>query len=211
MRIFHSVETQKDFMNPGRPMYTTGVEIIKPNLRKLTQYAKKKGIPLIGGIDVHFGTPEYAHREIELDINGGPFPMHCENGTEGVEKIPETYIPSMIHPHYLDERVDRSILAEGLQRKALLFEKQQYDIFTNPATNIFIREFGITEVVVSGVLTDWCVKDAVLGMQKRGVQTYVVEDAIYALTEETGKKEIERMKRAGAIFVTTKDVLEGEK
>jgi len=32
--------------------------------------------------------------------------------------------------------------------------------------------------VVYGVATDFCVKAAVLGMQKRGVQCYVVEDAI---------------------------------
>lgn len=210
MRIFYSVETQVDFMDSGRPLYTPGVEIIKPNLQELKQYALRKKIPQAGGLDVHFGTKEYAFREVELKVNGGPFPMHCENKTEGAERIPETYVPAIIHPHYLDEHVDRDLLRKGLGLGALWFEKQQYNVFTNPAIDAFMREFGVTEVVVSGVLTDWCVKDAVLGIQAREVQAYVVEDAIYALNleKDAGKKAIEEMKRAGAKFVTTKQVLE---
>ena len=210
-RINYSVETQIDFMNPGRSMYTPGVEKIKPNLFELNQDALKKGILLVGGLDVHFGTKEYAHRELELKINGGPFIMHCEYKSHGAEQIPETFIHGgVIHPHYLDEKVDTALLKKGFDKKALLFEKQQYNIFTNPAITFFIKEFEIKEAIVSGVLTDWCVKDAVLGMQNLGVQTYVVTDAIYALNEQEGKKAIEQMKNAGAKFVTTKDVLEGK-
>lgn len=210
MRIFYSVETQVDFMDPGKSMYAPGVEIIKPNLRQLRDYALAKKIPHAGGRDIHFGTAEYAAREVELKANRGPFPMHCEFGTDGARNIPETDIPGIVHPHYLDERVDRVMLAKGLAQGVLWFEKQQYDIFTNPAIDVFMTEYGVTEAVVSGVLTDWCVKDAVLGMQKRGVQTYVVEDAIYALnaTPDAGKLAIEEMKAAGAKFVTTRQVLE---
>jgi nicotinamidase-related amidase len=213
MRIFYSVETQIDFMNPGRSMYAPGVEIIKPNLNELKQYALRKGITQAGGLDVHFGTKEYAHREVELKVNGGPFPMHCENKTEGARQIPQTFIENaVVHPHYLDERVDRYLLREGLNRKGLLFEKQGYDIFTNPAIDVFMREFGVKEAVVSGVLTDWCVKDAVLGMQKRNVQVYLVQDAIYALNlqPDAGQKALNQMVAAGAKLVTTKQVLEGK-
>jgi nicotinamidase/pyrazinamidase len=212
MRIFYSVETQIDFMNLGRPMYAPGVEIIKPNLHELKKYALKNEVPQAGGLDVHFGTREYARREVELEVNGGPFPMHCKKDTEGALQIPETRIYGVIHPHYLDEHVDRDILREGLKRKGLLFEKQGYDIFTNPAISVFMKEFGIKEAVVSGVLTDWCVKDAVLGMQSRNVQVYLVTDAIYALNlqPDAGRKALEEMVAAGAKLVTTKDVLEGK-
>ena len=211
MRIFYSVETQVDFMNPGKSMYAPGVEIIKPNLREVNLYAQRNKIPRAGGLDVHFGTKEYAHREVELQVNDGPFPMHCGKDTEGAKQIPETLIEgAVVHPHYLDEHVDRALLQEGLDRKALLFEKQGYDIFTNPAIDVFMKEFGITEAVVSGVLTDWCVKDAVMGMLKRNVQVYLVEDAIYALNlqPDAGKKALDQMVNAGAKLVTTKDVLE---
>ena len=211
MRILYSVETQRGFMNLGEPMYAQGVEIIKPNLDKLNKYALRKNYVRAGGLDVHFGTPEYAHREVELKVNNGPFPMHCKFKTDGALQIPETLIENaVIHPHYLDEHVDRNLLAEGIRRKALLFEKQGYDIFTNPAIDVFMREFEVEEAVVNGVLTDWCVKDAVLGMLARNVKVYLVTDAIYALnaTPNAGQEALDLMARKGAKLVTTKQVLE---
>jgi nicotinamidase/pyrazinamidase len=200
-------------MNSGRPMYTKGVEIIKPNLSELKKYALRKGVMRVGGKDIHFGTPEYVHREVELNLNNGPFPMHCKFGTVGALQIPETIIENAVtHPHYLDEHVDRELLREGIRRKALLFEKQQYDIFTNPAIDVFMREFEVREAVVDGVLTDWCVKDAVMGMLKRDVKVYLVTDAIYALnaTPNAGQEALDLMKANGAKLVTTKQVLEGK-
>ena len=155
MRIFYDVETQKDFMDLGAPMYAKGVEIIRPALGQLTQYAKDNGIMLVGGMDVHFGTPEYSHREVELIVNGGPFPMHTKKGTEGLRKIPETDFGGIIHPHYLDEHIDLEIFKQGLKQRGILFEKQMYDIHTNPAVGEFMNYAKIDEAVVYGVLTDW--------------------------------------------------------
>lgn len=211
MEIFYDVETQIDFMDKGRPMYTPGVEIIKPALKKLTQYAKNNNIMIAGGLDVHFGTPEYKHREVELQLNGGPFPMHGEKDSEGMQKIPETDFGGVRHPHYLDEHVDRKIFDQGIRQRGIIFEKQMYDIFTNPAITEFIKYAGVKKAKVYGVLTDWCVKDAVLGMQKNGVQTYVVRDAIYALNANPGDEEnaIREMEKAGAKMVSLEDVLGG--
>ena len=136
--------------------------------------------------------------------------MWCK--TEGALQIPETAVEgAVVHPHFLDEHVDRNLLKEGLDRRSLLFEKQGYNIFTNPAIDVFMREFGINEAVVNGVLTDWCVKDAVMGMLKRNVKVYLVTDAIYALnaTPNAGQEALDLMKANGAKLVTTKDVLEG--
>jgi len=211
MRIFYDVETQNDFMNPGASMYAPGVEIIKPALSQLTQYAKDNKILLAGGMDIHFGTSEYQHREIELISNGGPFPMHCKCGSDGMKKIIETDFQGIRHPHYLDEHIDEEIFKQGLNQKGIIFEKQMYDIFTNPAITEFLKYAKVDEAVVYGVLTDWCVKDAVLGMQKNGVQAYIVNEGIYALNANPGdeKSSISEMKSAGAKFVSLKQVLEG--
>jgi len=72
----------------------------------------------------------------------------------------------------------------------------------------FLEIAKVGEAVVYGVATDFCVKAAVLGMQKRGVQCYVVEDAIKGVFPETTQKALEEMILAGAKFVTTKDILE---
>jgi nicotinamidase/pyrazinamidase len=125
--------------------------------------------------------------------------------------------------------------------RPVIFEKQSYDVFTNPAVDQFLawarqnapmdaalraaigqRSLTVDEMyaatrhnapiraaVVYGVATDYCVKAAVLGLQKRGLQTYVVQDAIKGVAPETTKQALEEMAAAGARFVTTEDVIEG--
>ena len=95
-----------------------------------------------------------------------------------------------------------------LQPQGIYFEKQSYDIFTNPAFAEFLKQAKIKQAIVYGVATDYCVKAAVLGMQDKGIQCYIVEDAIKGVDPETTKQALEEMTNAGAKLVTTKDILE---
>ena len=128
----------------------------------------------------------------------------------------------LVFDYWLADRtgINRNLLEEALrevcelskdQRKphGVYFEKQSYDIFTNPAFDFFLKMADVREAVVYGVATDFCVKAAVLGMQKRGVQCCLVTDAIKGVFPDKTKEALEEMARAGAKFVTTKDVLEG--
>jgi len=228
MRINFDVDTEKDFMNETGALYVPGAELIKPNLKSLTSDAEKQKIPILGSIDVHFGTPEYAHREGELQIHGGPFDYHTMHGTKGAEKIKETMIlysdcwpdvpaqdTGIYVPHRLDNTVNRNKLITNASqilnpldhRQGIFFEKQSYDVFTNPSLEVFLDILGVTEAVVYGVATDYCVKAAVLGMQKRGIQCYVVDDAIAGVGPETTKSALEEMAEAGAKFVKTEEVI----
>jgi len=230
MRIFYDVDTQNDFMNSDGALYVPDAELIKPNLMKLTDYAKEKRISIFGSVDKHFGTEEYKPREGELQKWGGPFPDHCMDGTEGQKKINETKLYWFNNPkewgfdnasylsHRLDEKVDVDKIVRLLknvnenipwEKSGLFFEKQSYDVFTNPITEIVLAKAKVDEAIVYGVATDYCVKAAVMGMQQRGIQTYIVEDAIKGVTPETTKSALEEMAKAGAKFVTTKDVLGG--
>ncbi len=105
-----------------------------------------------------------------------------------------------------------SALNEIKQEKprGIYFEKQSYDVFTNAHLEVFLHEARVSEAVVYGVATDYCVKAAVLGMQERGIQTYVVEDAIKGITEESSSAAIANMRKAGAKVVSLEQVLRGE-
>jgi nicotinamidase/pyrazinamidase len=239
MKIFYDVDTQNDFMNKDGALYVPDAELIKSNLFKLTSYAIEKDIPLVGSVDKHFGTEEYQERESELQINGGPFSAHCMNGTYGQEKISSTktltrvlgdIIDKGIYvPHYLTKYASRVELdidhaipiltgkheytISDIARPSnvgLYFEKQHYDVFTNPGIDLFLKKANVNEAVVYGVATDYCVKAAVLGMQKRNIQCYVVEDAIKGVFPDGAKTALEEMVNAGAKLVTTKQVLEGK-
>ncbi len=123
---------------------------------------------------------------IENDPEFKIFPPHCIKGTLGQEKV----IPAKLGEIFL--------------------EKQHYDVFTNPNAGELLRRTNVDEAVVYGVATDYCVKAAVLGMQQRGIQCYVVEDAIKGVAPETTKQALEQMANSGAKFVITKQVLEGK-
>ena len=187
MKIFYDVDTQNDFMNRDGALYVPGAEETKPNLKNVTNYALDKQIAIIGSLDTHYGTERFKDKEGELRRNRGPFPDHCMLGSFGAKKIPETDVDG----------------------KGRYFPKQSYDIFTNPAFEVFLQMADVKEAVVYGVATDYCVKAAVVGMQKRGVQCYVVEDAISGVAPDTTKSALEEMATAGAKFVKTSDVLEG--
>lgn len=230
MKIFYDVDTQNDFMNKNGALYVPDAELIKPNLWRLTDYAKKHRIPIAGSVDHHFGTEEYKLREGELQRNGGPFPDHCLSGTDGQKKIELTQtaysdmmgIPptdkGIYIPYYLGGKVRsldlitaiNQVVQPGLKinnQIGLYFEKQSYDVFTNPAIELFLRLADVKEAVVYGVATDYCVKAAVLGMQKRGIQCYVVEDAIKGGTPETEKLALTEMLSSGAKLTTVETIL----
>ncbi|MDO8622762.1 MAG: isochorismatase family protein [archaeon] len=224
MKIFYDVDTQNDFMNSNGALYVPDAELIKPNLKLLTDFALNKRISIIGSLDKHFGTEEYKDREGELARWGGRFPDHCMNETKGQEKINETsFYYGQSYPHTLNNltninwlRSAAIVIERTIGRKyypdgslGLFFEKQSYDVFTNPGFETFLEIANIKQAVVYGVATDYCVKAAVLGMQKRNIQCYVVEDAIKGVFPESSQKALEEMTNAGAKLVTTKDVLNG--
>ena len=181
-KIFFNVDTQKDFMNKDGALYVSNAESIKGNLSKLTQYAIKNNIQIVASVDKHFGTKEFAEVEAELTKYGGPFPNHCMHGTEGYNQITETSVDDQI-----------------------VLSKQTYDVFTNPFTKTVLSE--VKDAVVYGVATDYCVKAAVLGMLALGIKVIVVSDAIMGVDETTTKKAIDRMKRSGAMFRTTEEII----
>lgn len=188
-QIFYDVDTQNDFMNKDGALYVPDAELIKPNLKLLTDYAAKNNIQVLASVDNHYGTEVFKDSEGELARWGGPFPDHCMNGTLGQRKIAETD-PSLTN--------------------AVLIEKQSYDVFTNPAIEPMLQAMDVKKAVVYGVATDFCVKAAVLGMQNRGIQCYVVVDAIKGVFPDKTKSALEEMMNARAMLVTTKQVLEAK-
>lgn len=238
MKIFYDIDTQNDFMNKDGALYVPDAELIKPNLRKLTEFARENFIPVVGSVDRHFGTLEYKEMEQELAKWGGPFPDHCMKDTPGEYKIYETileYSREGLTPdngdyilHVLEKNLNpktkvalRNLLDianrkinKVVERKTppqgVYFRKQSYDVFTNPVFPMFLEMTNIKQAIVYGVATDYCVKAAVLGMQNRGIQCYVVEDAIKGVEEATTKAALEEMAKAGTKFVKTKNILEGK-
>jgi len=211
MIFAYEVDIQNDFMNKanGR-LYVEGAEEIKPEIAKLVDMLEESGTRRIRSRDRHF------KEDLELEINGGPFPFHCmdksynqinQNGMYGVDFIPELKTRSELR---IENRAYTKSEIKDFVRslKDLVLEKQHYDVFTNPNSNAVFEEMltdGFNEAIVYGVATNVCVLAAVKGLQQRGIKTYVVNNAIAGVPDEyaptSNTDAISIMKESGAKFV----------
>lgn len=205
MLIFCDVDTRKDFMNKNGAYYVPDAEEIKPNLKKLTQLAIKNKKLILKFADRHFDDDE------ELKTH----PPHCMNRREGQKTIPETKTSETIFEHKIAmfgkyqvyEYNEIITIVKNLRTNSITFEKQAFDVFTNPFAEKVIEKLSVTKAIVYGVATEYCVKAAVLGLLKRDINVYIVKDAIKGINEKDSQQAIQEMLSKGA-KLTTVDKIE---
>ncbi|MGE0712005.1 MAG: cysteine hydrolase family protein [Planctomycetota bacterium] len=191
-RAFLDVDTQVDFVEPGGALYAQGAEAIKPNLARLVEHARARGIPLVSSVDAHApGDDEFSQ-----------FPPHCLRGTPGQGKVPESSSAAMV---FVPSAPGAS-LPDPTACHAVL-EKQQFSLFTNPNAERLLRATGAETFVVFGVVTEVCVRQAALGLLERGLGVELVEDAIWPIDRARGAETLRELEARGARLVTTTEVL----
>ena len=85
-------------MDASGKLYVPDAESIKPNLKRLTDYAHERGIRIVATADDH----EPGHRELSSTPDfRETFPEHCMRGTPGAGKISETALSAVLYlPSY---------------------------------------------------------------------------------------------------------------
>ncbi len=191
--VFVDIDTQFDFMNPKGNLYVPDSVNIIDNIKKLFDYAKEHKIKIMSSIDAHrIDDPEFKL-----------FPPHCVKDTPGNQKIEA----STCKDNIVIENVKQDITESVLDYEQIIVESQTFDIFESINTDKIVKKLDVSNSVVFGVATDYCVKAAVLGFLKLGYNVYLVTDAVKAITKEGEKKALKEMKDAGAIFISTHDIL----
>jgi len=189
---FLDVDTQVDFIEPSGKLYARGAERIKPNLGRLVALARSAKLPLISSVDAHG----------ENDPELSQYPPHCLRGTKGQEKIAETrtgsevFVPSKRAAALPDPRSEHVVL-----------EKQVFPVFGNENAATVFERAGADTFYVFGVVTEVCVKAAVLGLLERGYAVRLVEDAIWPIEEKAGLAAKKELAGKGAVLVTTDEVV----
>jgi nicotinamidase/pyrazinamidase len=205
--IFWDVDTQRDFMDDSGKLYVPDAESIKPNLKRLTDYAHERGIRIVASADDH----EPGHRELsDTPDFHETFPEHCMRGTPGAAKIPETALaaPIVVEP----APTPREQLARLLRTRDgdVLIRKHWFDVFTNPNTDVVIDALGPTDVVVYGVALDVCNRYAIEGLLARGVpHIHAVTDATKPIHGEAAEGLLASWRQRGVRLVTTDQVVTG--
>src|SRR5208337_893551 len=194
--IFWEVDVQADFMLPGGRLYVPGAEKLLPNIRKLTNAARRGEVFLVSHGDFHPpNDPEF-----------NDFPPHCLKGTAGAELVPEALTGNFVR---VENDVNAKLPEDIYKYRQIILEKQTLDIFKSHHADSLVERLGNdAEFVVFGVVTEYCVSCAVKGLLKRKRRVAVVRDAIETLSPEVGNKILAELQSLGVRLVTTDEIIE---
>ncbi|MFH1901311.1 MAG: nicotinate phosphoribosyltransferase [Candidatus Omnitrophota bacterium] len=196
--IFMDIDTQNDFLKVNGALYVEGSRGIVNNLKKLTNFALKKGILIISSQDTH------ERRDLELR----EFPPHCLKGTQGQEKIKETLLSKYMHLTFKKMHSLKRLETIASAFPQIILEKNTFNLFSNLNTANLLEVIFPEQVVVYGVVTEYCVKEAVEGLIKSGFRVVIVEDAICEISSKERDKLFFLWRKNGVKFMTTKTLLE---
>jgi len=172
-----------------------GAEKLLPNIRKLTDAARRDEVFLVSHGCFHpANDPEFRQ-----------FPPHCLKGTPGAEFVPEALADRLTR---IENRPTEKLPEDLANYQQIVLEKQTLDIFESHHADALVERLGSSpEFVVFGVVTEYCVSYAAKGLLARKRRVAVVKDAIKTLDPQVGAKTITDLQNLGARLVTTDEAL----
>ncbi|MEQ1945860.1 MAG: isochorismatase family cysteine hydrolase [Bryobacteraceae bacterium] len=189
--VFVDVDTQIDFLFPAGALYVPGSESLLPRFAALNRYAASQGIALISTMDAHS----------ENDPEFKDWPPHCVVGTTGQQKPAATLLENRV----VVPSSTSDVTIAGAQQ--ILLEKQTTNCFTNANLERVLGELGAERYVVYGVVTEICVKNAVLGLLKTGKRVELVTDAVQSLDAAKAVEVLESFTVQGGVRTTWAEVM----
>ncbi len=193
--IFLDIDTQYDFISKGGALYVKGAERITKNLKTLTTLAAKNNILIISSQDTHSkNDPEFE-----------TFGPHCIPGTAYHKKIKGT----LLKKNKIIKR-DKLYTAEELKSftktfPQLIFEKNVLDVFSNQNFPLFFEAVFPDKIYIYGVVTEYCVKEAISGLIKYGFSVCLVTDAVKGISQKEKDKLFVFWKKKNVEFLTTSE------
>jgi nicotinamidase/pyrazinamidase len=114
---------------------------------------------------------------------GGPWPVHCVQGTEGAE----------LHPALDRSNID--LVVDKGQDPAT----EGYSAFDGTELAAELRDRNVDELLVVGLATDYCVKNSALDALTEGFRVTIDTDAVRGVEVNEGDSEraLEEVREAG--------------
>jgi nicotinamidase/pyrazinamidase len=180
------VDVQNDFCPGGALAVPEGDRII-PLVNRWVERIVDAGGPVVYTQDWH--PPNH----ISFVEQGGPWPPHCVQGTPGADLHPDLVVEGLrvlkgFHP---DEEAysgfDGVVVRPG-------------DPPVGPRLADWLRDQGVTRLIVVGLATDYCVQASVLDGLAAGFRVAVDREACRAVnvTPGDGDRALARMLHSGA-------------
>jgi nicotinamidase/pyrazinamidase len=127
------------------------------------------------------------------------WPDHCVQGTRGAafhEKLDLKPVSIVI----------RKGFRKGLDSYSAFFE---HDRKTPTGLEGWLTSLGVTQLIIGGLATDYCVCYSVMDARALGFQTIIASDAARGVDYPAGSVEqaVETMKKSGVVFAESRELL----
>jgi nicotinamidase/pyrazinamidase len=172
------VDVQRDFCPGGSLAIEHGDEVV-PVLNGWIKRAAEAGVPVVASRDWH--PPSH----LSFKPQGGEWPVHCVQGTEGAGFHPDLALPA-----------DAIVVTKGDRT-----DRDQYSAFDATGLAEDLRRRGTARVWIGGLAEDVCVRATALDAAKAGFEAKVIAAATKPVTEAGGKKARAEMRAAGVTIV----------
>tara|TARA_R110000803_G_scaffold157924_2_gene222245 strand:- start:1077 stop:1727 length:651 start_codon:yes stop_codon:yes gene_type:complete len=208
--VFWCVDAQIDFIDKDGKLPVPNAESIKPNLKKLTEFAKQKNVKVVSTMDWHY--------ENSKELSDNPdlietFPPHCMANTQGVRLIDEVS-PEVGSAMVIDWESQKGMNFHNIHKsRNIIIRKDAFDVFQgNNMTESIVNNLGVPFLdrptfVVYGVAGDVCVSFAVDGIMRRGYDVVLVIDAIKSLNEGKFNEKVEEWTKSTQFKTITTEQL----
>ena len=184
--VFFDIDAQYDFLLPTGALSVPGAERLIPKVAALNRWAASQGIVVVSTMDAH------AENDPEFRV----WPGHCIAGTLGQRKPDATLLERRVTVPSHAAQIDLA----GAQQ--VLLEKQALDCFTNANIGEVLQRLNAQRCIVYGVVTEYCVRLAALGLLKAGCAVEVVTDAVETLKCAAGGAALLEITSVGGQLTT---------
>jgi nicotinamidase-related amidase len=164
------IDMQYDFCDPQSGAYAVGAEEIVDPIRALVDGARAVDMPIVFTQEVH--RPDQLDAGRERDPGAGlpypgaspddPLPVHCVEGTRGVEILDE------LAPQPHDVRI----------------AKRRYSCFLGTDLQLLLNGLDVQTLLVTGVCTNICVLWTVGDAYQLDYHARVIEDCVAGTSQE---------------------------
>jgi nicotinamidase/pyrazinamidase len=179
------VDVQKDFCEGGALAASDTLSLLAP-LQEAIEEARRAGSTIVFTKDWHPASHS------SFDPNGGPWPVHCVENTPGAELMPPI----------------ASAPGDILIHKGIPVDGPGYSGFDDTGLASQLSQRGISDVAVSGVATEYCVRATALDAAAAGFSAVVLKDVIRAVNANETEKVLTELKNSGVSVETAKQWLD---
>jgi nicotinamidase/pyrazinamidase len=171
------VDVQNDFFPGGALPVPNGDQVI-PVLNDYIKIFKKANANIFATRDWH------PSNHISFKAQGGPWPPHCIQDTEGAKFHPDLKLPN-----------EATIISKATDPL-----EEAYSGFDNTQLVDKLKNQDVKGVFVGGLATDYCVKNTVLDAREVGFEVVLLLDAIRGINAkpDDAARAIAKMEASGA-------------